>query len=298
MSIQDFQYSVIICTYNGQKYILELLESIMSQLVTPSEIVVSDDGSTDSTLSIIRQFELKYSNVKIRYIDGPRKGPSVNFITALSIAKYDWVFLSDQDDIWVDNKVDKYFSHVRDQYNPLMLFSDAALIDNDGKLLFRSHLDSVGIQGINLDQRIFYKNPIQGATILLNRSMLDLIVFLSSNVRVTDVLMYDWWIGILSLNVGKVIFIDEKLLLYRIHDGNLVGITKRKAFLRFKSFYKLVNQTLLLFEVLSIVSLRKADKTLRLSRSGIKSVGLIRYVLIYSSVMAIFLLRKVVKYWR
>ena len=94
--------TVCIATFNGEKYIREQLNSILFQLSLQDEVIVSDDGSTDNTISIIKSFNDK----RIKIIDGVhRHSPTLNFENALKEAKGDYIFLADQDDVWKDDKV-------------------------------------------------------------------------------------------------------------------------------------------------------------------------------------------------
>ena len=94
--------SVCIATYNGERYIGEQIKSILNQLNSSDEIIVSDDGSKDKTIDVVKSFDDK----RIRIIDGPRKGsPISNFENALKAAKGEYIFTADQDDVWTDDKV-------------------------------------------------------------------------------------------------------------------------------------------------------------------------------------------------
>lgn len=94
--------SVCVATYNGEMYIRQQLQSILCQLADSDEVIISDDGSTDGTLTVIREINDK----RIRLIDGPRRqSPTLNFENALRQAKGDHIFLSDQDDVWKPEKV-------------------------------------------------------------------------------------------------------------------------------------------------------------------------------------------------
>ncbi len=98
---RDYFISVAMATYNGEKYIKEQLESILLQLENQDEVIVSDDGSTDHTLKIIESL----NDQRIKILKGPRNGVKQNFAHALSFCKGKYIFLSDQDDIWLENKV-------------------------------------------------------------------------------------------------------------------------------------------------------------------------------------------------
>ena len=96
--------SVCIATYNGARYIAEQLASILKQLSAEDEVVVSDDGSTDGTIDIVRSL----NDRRIRIVDGPRRhSPTLNFEWALRNAKGEYIFLADQDDVWLEDKVTK-----------------------------------------------------------------------------------------------------------------------------------------------------------------------------------------------
>ena len=94
--------SVCMATYNGEKYIRQQLCSIISQIGEGDEVIISDDGSTDSTLDIVRNM----ADGRIRIVEGPcRQSPTLNFENALSHVKGDYIFLADQDDVWLPGKV-------------------------------------------------------------------------------------------------------------------------------------------------------------------------------------------------
>lgn len=120
--------TVCIATFNGEKYIREQLNSILFQLSLQDEVIVSDDGSTDNTISIIKSFNDK----RIKIIDGVyRHSPTLNFENALKEAKGDYIFLADQDDVWKDDKVKiclKWLQH----YD--CIISDAEVTDENLKI--------------------------------------------------------------------------------------------------------------------------------------------------------------------
>ena len=115
--------SVCIATYNGERYIRQQIESIVCQLNVDDEIIVSDDGSTDNTVAILNNIGDK----RIRIIEGPRKhSPTLNFEYALKVSKGDYIFLSDQDDVWKSNKVEVCIKWLQ-QYDCIV--SDAEVTD-------------------------------------------------------------------------------------------------------------------------------------------------------------------------
>ncbi|HHQ4746874.1 TPA: glycosyltransferase, partial [Vibrio cholerae] len=126
-----FSYDVILCTYEGDKYITSQLETILLQTIKPSKIIISDDSSSEKT---IRKAELIFNSFAYKdyiFINGPRSGVVFNFLSALKYSESDFLFLSDQDDVWELDKVDTLFNLITSDLKnvPLLLFSDASLID-------------------------------------------------------------------------------------------------------------------------------------------------------------------------
>lgn len=123
--------SVCIATYNGEKYIGEQIASILKQLNANDEVIISDDGSTDATLSIIKTFQ----DPRIRVIPGPQKhSPTQNFENVLHHAQGDYIFLSDQDDVWKTNKVATCMKWLQ-KYD--CVISNAEVTDEHLNILFR-----------------------------------------------------------------------------------------------------------------------------------------------------------------
>ena len=217
------KYSVCICTYNGARYIEEQLKSILSQKREPSEIIISDDGSTDDTIKIIERFFLVNTFKDYKIVDGPNNGPAQNFIKVLEYAKYDIIFFSDQDDIWCSNKVCRYLEHV--QLNvPQLIYSDSTLFHDFNYKDCASFMDSQQLtNNILFDDSILITNCVQGATICLNRKLIELH---KNNIKFFDqrkILMHDWYLSVLAKYYGKVTYINEPLIYYRQHDNNVVG---------------------------------------------------------------------------
>jgi len=203
--------SVCIATYNGEKYIRQQLESIQAQLSEHDEIIVSDDSSTDRTIAIINS--LSDTRIKL-YENNTFRSPIYNFENCLSHATGDIIFLSDQDDIWLDDKV----SIIQDIFlnNPkvTLVASDANLIDDNGKII----AETVYPEKIRFNLGIIsnlIKNKYLGCTLAFRREMLDYLLPFPP-----DIPMHDVWIGIINKMYGKVYFADVPLISYRKHENN------------------------------------------------------------------------------
>lgn len=285
--MSNYSYSVVLCTYNGEQYIDALLESIVNQNIAPSEMIVSDDGSSDRTLSIIRRFETNFPSIRFLYLEGPRRGPSENFITSLSNANSEWVFIADQDDIWEKDKVQTYFSVVDSSSRPCLVYSDAMLVDTNGELIACSHLKEIGFSSGYTDNRIYFRNTVQGATILLNRRMLEEVLVCTSKINISQIVMFDWWIAMLSNSFGEIHFIDRPLLLYRVHPKNMIGIRKPSLGKRIGNFIKTVYQITALLKLAEKWNWSSIRNELNLTGSHVRSLGFFRYYMIYISVMGV-----------
>jgi glycosyltransferase involved in cell wall biosynthesis len=194
-------------TYNGEKYIREQLDSILCQLSESDEVIISDDGSTDSTTEIIK----RYNDLRIKlYSNTNRKGVVGNFENALSKVQGDFIFLSDQDDVWMPNKAEVMLKALK---NADLCVCDCELIDSDRKILHTSFFK------LNHSKRGFLKNLIKnsflGCCMAFKREVLRYILPFPSNIA-----MHDIWIGLCVELWGKILFIKDKLVKYRRHGHN------------------------------------------------------------------------------
>jgi len=231
--------SVCIPSYNGEKYIMQQLQSILSQLQNNDEIIISDDGSTDNTIELIKSI----SDHRIKIFENMNfKNPVYNLENALKHAKGDYIFLSDQDDIWVEGKVEimkKYLSDFD------LVISNASIINANGKLITFSYFDwKKSGKGF---WKNFYKNTYIGCAMAFNRKILNLALPFPKRIA-----MHDVWIGLLADANAKVFFLDEKLLLYRRHETNITySISRNETNLSDNSlWFKLSYRLVLLLNIL------------------------------------------------
>jgi len=203
--------SVCIATYNGEKYIQEQIETIMMNISRDDEIIVSDDGSTDSTLDILKKYEKM--DKRIHVINGPQKGVIANFEHALMNAKGDVIFLSDQDDIWEPNKV-KTILNIFYKSEFSVVVHDAVIVNENNRVLCSSFYDWRG-SGKGIIKNII-KNSYIGCCMAFRRNLLELVLPIPKNIE-----MHDQWIGILGETRGGAYFLKKPLLRYRRHKNNI-----------------------------------------------------------------------------
>lgn len=233
--------SVCIPTYNGEKYIVQQLESILNQLDDGDEVIISDDSSTDKTIEIIRKFH----DSRIILLENCQfKSPIFNLQNALIHANGDYIFLADQDDVWLPGKVVAMIHHLQ-HYN--IVVSDCKLIDSNGNVTADSFFD-INHSGKGLIHN-FIKNSYLGCCIAFRKEMLRL--YLPFPVSIA---MHDIWIGLLSEIFGNPIFIPDKFVLYRRHDASLTFSGKQSQYsLFYRVKYRFVFAYLVLFRLLKIL---------------------------------------------
>lgn len=199
--------SVCIATYNGARYIGEQLASILKQLSAEDEVVVSDDGSTDGTIDIVRSL----NDRRIRIVDGPRRhSPTLNFERALHNAKGDYVFLADQDDVWLEGKVRRC---VEELQKCDCVVSDARVTDSCLNTTSESLFQLMHVRRGRLSN-LLWRNGYTGCCMAFRREVLS-----KALPFPTDIPMHDIWIGNVAAFCGRLRFIDDRLLLFRRHDA-------------------------------------------------------------------------------
>ncbi|MFX4153513.1 glycosyltransferase family 2 protein [Aliarcobacter butzleri] len=201
--------SVCIATYNGEKYIKEQLSSILKQLNSSDEVIISDDHSTDNTLEVIKS--LDDSRIKI-FINDKEKGYTRNFENALEKASGDIIFLSDQDDVWMDDKVKKSLRLLEEND---FVVSDTQVVDNDLKTLAKSNFKLRNVK------HGFFNNFIRcrylGACYAFNKRVLEKSLPFPKN---SEYIPHDYWIYMIAISNFKVRVIYEPLIKYRRHNLN------------------------------------------------------------------------------
>ncbi len=234
--------TVLVAAYQGEIYLEEQLDSILNQTLTDLQVLISDDGSTDGTWELARQYAAKYPG-RVHCMRHPRKEQgtdsgrddlaafrtlhpaAANFFWLLSRAEGDYVMLSDQDDVWRLDKAERMLFHMKKAEkkwgsdSPILLFSDARVVDQDLHELAPSFLK---YQHINPSRtslnEILVENPVTGGAVMVNGALLP---YLTKAPR--QCVMHDWWMALAASCFGHVECVREPLYSYRQHDSNTVG---------------------------------------------------------------------------
>ena len=194
-------------TYNGEKYIKEQIESILANLEINDELIISDDGSNDNTINIIKS----YKDNRIILLNGPRKGVKQNFANAISHATGKYIFLSDQDDEWMPNKVKVTLPYLK---TADCIVSDNIVIDDEDHIISDSFYKLNGTRNGKF-YNLLIKNGYLGCCMAFNRKVLDKSLPFPHNTP-----MHDIWIGNVAAFHYTVQFIPEKLIKFCRHGDN------------------------------------------------------------------------------
>ena len=231
--------SVCMATHNGEKYIKRQLESILAQLSQEDEIVISDDSSSDKTVALIKGF----SDRRIRlYENNTFFSPIFNSENALAKASGEIIVLSDQDDVWLDNKIAVIRQELAGVHGGIKLIVlDGQIVDENETILHDSifaHINS----GKGLLKNI-YDNSYMGCCMAFSRELLTIALPFPG-----DIPMHDIWLGLIAELFGTVEFVSEKTIRYRRHGGTATDLRRRLDVTRqISRRYRLVTSLLVRF---------------------------------------------------
>lgn len=204
--------SIALCTYNGEKHLPEQLDSIINQTYKSIEIIVVDDCSSDRTLSVLQEYARKYSQIKV-YSNTENKGYSKNFEYAISLCKGDYIAISDQDDIWVLDKLESLLNKIRID-DDLLVYSNSLLVDENGKSLNKTCFDKRSRYQGNDPRALALFNIFLGHSMLIKRELAEIALPIPQHST------YDAWLGFVATNRGRMCVLDQVTTLFRQHSSN------------------------------------------------------------------------------
>ena len=210
---------VLLSTFNGETYLREQLDSILTQKTEHEvDLMVRDDGSTDGTIDILKSFEMRYPN-RIRVILEENIGYIKSFFVLIRMAEgYDYYALSDQDDIWLEDKIDTAITMCEEseQKGPLLYGSSSFLVNEQLEKMGETQKNLRGITWDNL----LIQNFFPGHTQVFNNQLCEI---LKADIDCSQVYVHDFWITYMAFLYGEVIFDNQSHTLYRQHGTNTVG---------------------------------------------------------------------------
>lgn len=216
---------ILLATYNGEKYLSQQLDSILSQTYKDYHITIRDDGSSDNTMQIINnyisKFPLKITLLKDNLVC---KTPCLNFLTLMKNCKSQYIALCDQDDVWKRNKLFLEYSKMKDLERingintPLLVHSDLSITDKNLDIKHKSFIKYKKLTRLSNINRLLTENNITGCTCLFNKALLEFAIYMPKQIKI-----HDWWIGLIASCFGETGFINKPLVLYRQHNQNVIG---------------------------------------------------------------------------
>lgn len=234
LKITNKHVAICLATYNGEKYIAQQIDSILSQTYSYWTLFVRDDCSTDKTRDILNVYVEKYPD-KIFFIPNFAVNPhgaKNNFSCILKWIKsryqFSYFMFSDQDDIWLKNKIEvsmKKINKLEKKFSkdmPLLIHTDLKVVDQNlsilGKSFFRYRALNPDITDLN---HLLVQNNITGCTMLWNKQLNQLF-----DLENEKIVMHDWWIALVASCFGVISYVNRPMILYRQHQKNVVGATR------------------------------------------------------------------------
>lgn len=206
--------SIALATYNGSKYLREQLDSIYNQTYTNIEVIVIDDCSNDNTIEILDFYKIKY-NLKY-FINSYKLGVIDNFFKAITLCDGDLIALADQDDFWLQKKIENAVNIINqeDLEIPLVYASRLEFVDENLFHLGYSYMPD----SLSFDKALV-QNYLTGCTMVFNKKAKDIII----SYLPKKTLMHDWWIYIVISAFGKILIDKTITIKYRQHSNNITG---------------------------------------------------------------------------
>lgn len=220
----NIMISIAMTTFNGEKFLKEQIDSILTQSISSFELIIVDDCSTDSTIEILREYEIIDS--RIRLVENETNlGFIKNFEKAVSLCNGEYIAFSDQDDIWTKDHLKILLDEIEDN---LLVCANSQLFSSNKDYKSLQMFETLTLDFIPSDKDMFFyllfNNFIQGSATLITRKLLDYVPTFPEN----DGFYHDHWLGIYAAYNGSVKYVNKSILLYRQHESNVTTNNKRK----------------------------------------------------------------------
>jgi len=212
--------SICLATYNGEKYIIEQLDSLVAQSYQNFELIVQDDNSTDNTLAIIETYKNKIT-INIEKNE-KNLGYAKNFEKVLQRAQGDYIAICDQDDIWNTKKLEFLLQHIADK---TLVYSNSLLVDQTGNSLHKTLSQKLKNNFISSTEPLnfLYDNSISAHSILFKKELLQHLFPFPKHIY------FDQYIALIAASLDGITYLNENLVHYRQHENNTLGNRQKKT---------------------------------------------------------------------
>ncbi|HGD4739225.1 TPA: glycosyltransferase family 2 protein [Streptococcus agalactiae] len=241
--------NILMATYNGEKFLAQQIESIQKQTFKEWNLLIRDDGSSDKTCDIIRNFTAKDSRIRfINENEHHNLGVIKSFFTLVNYEVADFYFFSDQDDVWLPEKLSVSLEAAKHKASdvPLLVYTDLKVVNQELNILQDSMIRAQSHHANTTLLPELTENTVTGGTMMINHALAE--KWFIPN----DILMHDWFLALLAASLGEIIYLDLPTQLYRQHDNNVLGartMDKRFKILRegpksiFTRYWKLIHDS-------------------------------------------------------
>lgn len=241
--------NILMATYNGEKFLAQQIESIQKQTFKEWNLLIRDDGSSDKTCNIIRNFTAKDSRIRfINENEHHNLGVIKSFFTLVNYEVADFYFFSDQDDVWLPEKLSVSLEAAKHKASdvPLLVYTDLKVVNQELNILQDSMIRAQSHHANTTLLPELTENTVTGGTMMINHALAE--KWFTPN----DILMHDWFLALLAASLGEIIYLDLPTQLYRQHDNNVLGartMDKRFKILRegpksiFTRYWKLIHDS-------------------------------------------------------
>lgn len=211
--------SVVLCTYNGERFLKNQLDSLVGQSYARVEIIIVDDCSTDGSFDIASSYGEKYAHIRL-YQNPKNIGYVKNFEKAITMCEGEYIALCDQDDVWDREKIHELMNQVK---SDVLIYHDSQFIDEEGQVLSKKLSDVVNLYAGDKPEAFVFFNCISSHAVMFKRELIDhLLPFPPFG-------FHDAWIGYVACNLGHISFVNRCLVQYRQHQNSATDILKRKG---------------------------------------------------------------------
>lgn len=227
------EIEVLLATYNGERFLREQIDSILAQDYPNIRVLARDDGSSDQTPAILFKYSAQFPNrFQVMPTSAPTGSAKDNFHRLMLASSANYICFADQDDVWLPDKLSQSMqamTQLESQWGyeiPLLVFTDLRVVDDRLTVLYESFWAKMAIDPGWIEQfaQLLPGAVVTGSTMMVNRSLMNLALRMPS-----EAYMHDRWISLLTSVFGKFSAIDRQTVLYRQHDGNVIGIGEDAA---------------------------------------------------------------------